>query len=138
VIYEPQGVFIAPKLVEIVKEVLPDVEPEQAYRQIIEAFSRDDSKLLVFEKDDEVQAFILATEEEFEGEPIAFIQLCACRAVKNEKWVVQEMFSRLRKWGASRNLDYVYTVVHRNPRPFMRKYKFKFHGTVLRRATKNV
>ena len=136
-IYELKSVFTIPKLVELSKEFLPDVPHENLQSMMIERFGRD-SKTFVYEENGIPEGYVFATVEEFNGKNQVFIQQCVVKSKEKHKEVSRELLSRVTKWAEAFGYDWVYFITHRNPRPFMRKFGFLYHGSVLKKKVKGV
>jgi N-acetylglutamate synthase-like GNAT family acetyltransferase len=123
--------LLIPRLIEMAHAV-PDAPKDVLERQLARAISRPDAVVYVDDFKGEIRGFIYASIENFDGEDVCFVQFCV---VKPEiaSYVCFELLGRVRVWANERGLKWIYTMTARNYKPFMKKYKFEFAYTVLKR-----
>lgn len=132
-IYRIKNALLLPKILQLAR-ALPEPNLPALEAIIIKGIGRDDAALFVDEKDGEVNGFIFATVEEFEGEPAAFIQASVIKPKNNQENIGHELLARVRSWGRDCGLKMLYMMTRRSARAYERKYNFKYHMTVLKRS----
>ena len=112
-------------------ENVPDISFNEIRRRIIDGLGKPDTKIIVHKRKEGITGFIYATIERIDGQDVVFIQI-AYVAPSMEK-IGYELLNRIKSWAKEKQLEWIYTMTPRNPKPFMRKYKFEFYAHVLRR-----
>lgn len=88
-------------------------------------------RFLVVDTDGEnLQGAMFATVENFDGENVAFIQVC----YSNKQGNVQSMLDKLIDWARSLGLKKMIFMSERSPKAWARKYKFEQSYTVMTRG----
>ncbi len=129
-ITEVKNHTLIPKILKLAG-FIKDTPVEKLRDMLITGVNSSDSKILVEKKDDEIRAFILASVEEFDGEKTAFIQ--SCYIDPHARGVGYQILNRVSDWAKEKGLSNIYMMTARNPAPFIRKYKFQFKYSVLKR-----
>jgi hypothetical protein len=119
----PQVLRLAAKVDKLEVEVLENM--------LAQGLQRDDAMILIEKKDDDVRGFCYATMDYMEGELVVFIQ--ACYIEPDAPQAGHEMLLRLRQWGGSKGLRYMYFLSRRDSAAWNRKYKFDVVSHLLRR-----
>lgn len=132
-IYKLDNALLIPKVLTLAR-ALPDPNLPALEGMIIKGIGRKDAALFVDEKAEEVNGFIFATVEEFEGEDAVFIQASVIKPNNNHENVGHELLARVRAWGRARGLKQCYFMTRRSARAYERKYGFRYHTTVLKRS----
>lgn len=121
--------LLVPKILDLAKSI--DSFPlEKLKSMLTEGFKRQDTRLVVYKKDEELKGFVYATIDFFDGDEVVFIQ--ASSIDSKEKNIGYELLANIKKWGNSNNCKYIYMITQRD-KAFERKYKFEPIGTVMRR-----
>jgi N-acetylglutamate synthase-like GNAT family acetyltransferase len=129
-IIEVKNHILIPKILKLAG-FIKDTPIEKLREMLIEAVNSTTSKILVEKKDDEIRAFLLASVEIFDGEKSAFIQ--SCYIDPHAKGVGYQILNRVSEWAKEKGLSNIYMMTSRSPAPFIRKYKFQFQYSVLKR-----
>ena len=132
-IFQLTNPLLIPEVVKLGAAV-PETDLEVLKRAMISGIGRRDARIFVYEKDNEFKAFIFATMEEFECEDAVFIQFCVIVPMTNDRDIGMELLNKVREWGSAAGAKWIYTMTDRNPKAFSRKYKFRYHKTVLKRS----
>jgi hypothetical protein len=96
-------------------------------KNVTASFASPSCKMFVDEKDGIIRGFIQATIELKEGNRAIFIN-----ELRGERGSSCELLSRVEKWGRSMEAEGLYYLTN-SPRDFGSKFKFSYHGTLLRR-----
>ena len=129
-IIEIKNPLLLPKIMELAKK-LPDFPLGKFRAMLEEGFNDKDSRLVAYQKDDEIKGFIYATVDFFDGERVVFLQVMYLDSKNN---VGHELMANLRNWAAIKSCDYIYMITNRDEvKAIERKYKFEPIGTVMRR-----
>ena len=133
-IIELDNPLLLPKVIDLAKRI--EDFPLGKFRSMVEdGFSRKDTRLIVYQKDEEIKGFIYSTIDFFDGERVAFIQATYIEPKMNG--VGKEMLADMRKWAELKDCAYLYMITKRDEtRAYERKYKFEQVGTVMRRSVK--
>jgi len=134
--YEIRTPLLIGKLIEMAKTV-PNVPVDKLEQMMIQGLTEKDSKVFVDEINKEVRGFIFGTKESIDGEDVIFIQFSVIRPDKEEKHIGFELLLKMRLWAKENNIKWLYTMTNRNPKPYMRKYKFEFAYTMLKRRVED-
>jgi N-acetylglutamate synthase-like GNAT family acetyltransferase len=110
---------------------IEDTPVDKLREMLLQALNSNESKILIEKIDDKIRAFVLASIEEFDGEEAVFIQ--SCFIDPHARGVGYEMFNKLNAWAKDNGLNAMYAMTTRSPAPFLRKYKFQFKYSVLKR-----
>lgn len=130
-IIEIKNPLLLPKIMELAKK-LPDFPLGKFRAMLEEGFNDKDSRLVAYQKDDEIKGFIYATVDFFDGERVVFIQ--AASIINENNNIGHELLTDLRHWAAIKSCDYIYMITVRDEiKAFERKYKFEPVGMVMRR-----
>ena len=131
-IIEIKNPLLLPKIMELAKK-LPGFPLGKFRTMIEEKLNSKDSRLIAYQKDDEIKGFIYATVDFFDGEQVVFLQ--AMYLDSKDKNVGHELLADLRHWAAIKSCDYIYMITKRDEvKAIEKKYKFEPIGTVMRRA----
>jgi N-acetylglutamate synthase-like GNAT family acetyltransferase len=116
---------------------LPDGTPlPELEKMLISAFTArgGNSKVFVEGKDENIRGFIFGSIEWFDGQDSCFVQ--ACVVDPKEKNVCFELLARMKEWAKEKNVEYIYFMTPRDYKAYIRKYKFDYYSTVLRKKVK--
>lgn len=129
-VIEIKNPVLIPKILELASRI-DKFEVDSLKNMLVDAITRDDSKILIEKKDEEVRGFLLSTVEFFNGEEVIFMQ--ACYIEPDAPQAGHEMLNKIRQWGEDLGLKNIYFISRRDPAAFLRKYKFDMVSHVLRR-----
>ena len=129
-IYPITHALLIPKVMELARVL--ETDPEILEKKMIACIGRKDAVIFISEKADDLNGFILASIEEFNGSDALYIQACVIKPDANEKNIGCELLSKIKKWGREQGVSDIYFMTRRNPKAYQRKYHFKYHATVLK------
>ena len=98
---------------------------------LVQGIQRDDAKILIEKVEDRVRGFCYATMDYMNGELVVFVQ--ACHIEPDAPQAGHELLNKLRQWGGSKGLRYMYFLSKRDSQAWNRKYKFELVSHLLRR-----
>jgi len=121
------------KVIDLAKNI-PDMDAVILSTMLTHALASKRALILISEtKEGEVNGFSFATIENLDGEDAVFVQATYIKPGEEEKYIGFELLTKLRLFGKDNRLNNIYMMTKRNPKAYMRKYKFEFAYTVLRR-----
>lgn len=112
-------------------EGIKNMNIEALKEMLAQGLQREDAKILIEKKEEEVRGFCYATVDYMEGELVVFIQ--SCYIDPSAPQAGQELLNRMRQWGGSKGLRYMYFLSGRDSEAWNRKYKFELVSHLLRR-----
>jgi len=121
---------LIPKILKLA-EKMDKVEVDVLQNMLTQGLSRDDSMILIEQKDDEIRGFFYATTDYMNGELVVFVQ--ACFIEPDAPQAGHEMLNKVRNWGGKKGLRYIYFMTKRESDGWERKYKFVTVSHLLRR-----
>ena len=127
------NLLLIPKVKALAKYV-PNTNENVLEKMLLNGIDQKDSIIYINKRDEEVNGFIFATKETWEGEPVCFIQFCVIKPSTEEKYIGFEFLNKIRLWAKDKGLPKIITVIRRNPEGFKRKYKFMTDGILLKRS----
>lgn len=130
-IHQITSALILPKIMKL-SEYLPETDPDVLEKVLTSSFARDDARLFVSQKDGEVNGFVFATIETFEGEPAVFIQTCVILPGDDSRNLGFQLLARLRAWARESGVRYLYFMTKRKAAGFARKYNFYEYATIMK------
>jgi N-acetylglutamate synthase-like GNAT family acetyltransferase len=133
-IYESSSPLLIPRLLEMAKSI-PDMPISELEKMLVGSISSHTAKIFVEEKEDEIRGFVFCSNEVFDGKDACFIQVCAIKPL-NEN-IGYELLHKVKMWAKDNKLEFMYFITKRNPKAFEKKYKFDYHGTVLRKKVED-
>ena len=120
---------VIPQLVKMAGELTPT--PTRAlHKMLIAMLDSPHAKIVVDENYGEIQAYIFASIETYNGEDSGFIQVACARAQSKSMPTLLQM---VEEWCKGQGLKDIYFICYRNPEPFVRKYKFQSHAYILKK-----
>ena len=134
-IREVTNIMMLPRVIKM-SELLYHRPAEFFKQALITAITEQTSKILIFQKEDDIRGFIFATVEEFDGEDVAFIH--SCFIDPRHPKVGKQMLANIRNWAKELGLKNVMMLTQRNPKGFIKKYKFEFCSYVLKKGVDDV
>jgi hypothetical protein len=118
-----------PQLVKMAGELTPT--PTRALHKMLAAtLGSIHTKVIVDESCSEIQAYIFASIEIYNGEDAGFIQV-ACAQPQSKS--MPTLLQMVEDWCKGQGLKDIYFICYRNPEPFIRKYKFQSHAYILKK-----
>lgn len=132
-IYQLTNVLLIQKLLEMAR-VVPDTDLNALEATLLNSLRRKDARIFVDEHKGEIKGFIFASVEEIDGKDAVYIQFCVIKPDANERNLGMELLSKIRRWAREAGLKDMYFSTRRNVDAFKRKYKFRYHNTMLRRS----
>ena len=120
--------LLIPDLLVLAKNI-KDMPLEVLLDRLIKAVDSERGKVFIDEGPEEIDGFIFATIENFDGEDAVFIQAASVRPGTNN---AHELLNRVKLWGREIGLTKAYCLTPRNPAPFIRKFGFKFYSNALK------
>ena len=127
--------LLLPKILEMAKTV-PDVPMEHLEKILLGAINDKDSVIYIADDKEQIRGFIYASKEYWNGEEVAFIQLCVIKPDNMERFIGFELLTKIRLWAMENNIKDLIFSTKRNPKGFMRRYRFTFEGYILKRKVK--
>lgn len=129
---EINNVLLIPQVLELAKNI-PDTPLPVLEKMLIDALTSKKAKILVSEnRQGELTGFMFASIEQMEGEDCVFIQTTYIKPDRDDKYTGWGLLNKMRLFGKDNNINLMYMMTPRNPKPFIRKYGFQFYTTVLR------
>ena len=125
------------KILELAKDV-KDTPIDKLKRFILESLNNPNAIIYVDRVDDEIQGFVFATVEQWQCEEALFIHICAIKPIPEEKYVGFELLTKLKLFAKDRNIKILLMATQRNPKPWIKKYRFSIEGTILKMEVSNV
>jgi hypothetical protein len=120
------------RVLDLAKNI-PDMDTSVLGNMLTNALASKKAVILVSEtREGELNGFAFATIENLDGEDAVFIQATYIKP-EDEKYTGFEFMTKMRLFGKDNRLNNIYMMTKRNPKAYMRKYKFEFAYTVLRR-----
>lgn len=82
--------------------------------------------------DGHIVSFIHASIVEFDNRPAVLIQSAV--SLPGHESQSREIFHALELWTRERGLNDIFAIIERPPKGFIRKYGFKFYGTIIQKS----
>lgn len=111
------------------KKDLFKITLEKAKNFLIKGISDELSIVLIDEKHKNLNGFLFASIEEFDGEDVCFIQTCII--VPDMEYTGYDFIARLKKWSKEKDINTIIMSTNSHKNGFERKYGFKFHSTLM-------
>ena len=125
------------KILEMAKSV-PDTPINTLEKMLLSAIGDKDSIIYIDDHNGEIRGFIYASKELWQGEEVAFIQFCVIKSDDMERYIGFELLSKLRVWALDNNINNLIFSTKRNPRGFIKRYKFELESYVLKRKVRDI
>lgn len=106
-----------------------NIPPKKVRDYMANAIQDKLSIILIDEKDHNLNGFLFASVEDFNGEEVCFIHTCII--VPDMKYTGHDFIARLKKWSIERNIKTIFMSTKSHKDGFERKYGFKFHSTLM-------
>lgn len=127
-IQEIKESILLPQIVDLA-ELIPETPKEKFKDMLYNGIAHDDTVIIVDKKDSTIKAFLFATMENYQGEEVAFIQLCYIHPEAPASG--HEILNRLNIWAKKQGAKQLVFITKRKPRAYERKYHFEYAGKVL-------
>lgn len=131
-ILELNNVLLIPKLLTLAKSV-PDVPLDVLENMLLEAIPDKQSKIYIDDHEERVRGFIFGSKETWQGEKVVFIQFCVVEDSGAHKFICFELLTKLRLWARENEIKTLIMSTKRNPKSYIRKYKFTLEGYILKK-----
>ena len=128
--------LLIPKILELAKTV-PDTPIDTLEKMLLAGINDTDTVIYIDEKDSDVNGFIFASKETWQGKLVAFIQFCSVKQSDEDKYTAFELLTKVKLWAKDKGLSDMVFVTKRDYKLFERKYKFKLDGYILKKEVSN-
>ena len=120
-----------PKLVKMA-EAVPGAPLAKLKDMMFSTLNQPGTKAYIDYNSGDIRGFIYASIEEFDGDRCVFIQFCVVRPGELERSIGFELLTKMKLWAKEENIDKLYFITQRDPKAYIRKYHFEYHGSVLK------